>query len=175
MIILVWYGMAWHGMVWHGMARGAARGSHRARGSQRLVPYHAIPCHAIPYHTSIIIFAYYCIFILLYIIILLYYYISDIAYCSLFVVHAPIQHLGHLKDLIFEQLNFLRIKFLITLNGWRVRRHCRCFGSLSDASPKGGGALPFHRHCVFPLYQSTCMVGSWWLDWPSICCRATIF
>ena len=46
--------MAWHGMVWHGMARGAARGSHRARGSQRLVPYHAIPYHAMPYHTSII-------------------------------------------------------------------------------------------------------------------------
>ena len=105
MIILVWYGMAWHGMVWHGMARGAGTLGPYGTLGPRLVPYHAIPCHtipchAIPYHTSIIIFLYSCIFILLFIIILLYYYISDIVYCSLFVVHAPIQHLGHLKDLI---------------------------------------------------------------------------
>ena len=100
MIILVWYGMAWHGMVWHGMARGAGTLGPYGTLGPRLVPYHAIPYRAMPYHTSIIIFLYYCIFILLYIIILLYYYISDIAYCSLFVVHAPIQHLGHLKDLI---------------------------------------------------------------------------
>ena len=115
MIILVWYGMAWHGMVWHGMARGAGTLGPYGTLGPRLVPYQAKPYRAMPYHTSVIIFLYSCIYILLFIIILLYYYISDIVYCSLFVVHAPIQHLGHLKDLIFEHLNFLRIKFLITL------------------------------------------------------------
>ena len=115
MIILVWYGMAWYGMAWYGTRRWDPRALWVPRAAPRAIPCHTIPCHAIPYHTSIIIFLYSCIFILLFIIILLYYYISDIAYCSLFVVHAPIQHLGHLKDLIFEQLNFLRIKFLITL------------------------------------------------------------
>ena len=97
---MVWYGMAWYGMAWYGTRRWDPRALWVPRAAPRAIPCHTIPCHAIPYHTSIIIFLYYCIFILLYIIILLYYYISDIAYCSLFVVHAPIQHLGHLKDLI---------------------------------------------------------------------------
>ena len=97
---MVWYGMAWYGMAWYGTRRWDPRALWDPRAAPRAIPCHTIPCHAIPYHTSIIIFLYSCIFILLFIIILLYYYISDIAYCSLFVVHAPIQHLGHLKDFI---------------------------------------------------------------------------
>ena len=97
---MVWYGMAWYGMAWYGTRRWDPRALWDPRAAPRAIPCHTMPCHAIPYPTSIIIFLYYCIIILLYITILLYYYISDIADCSLFFVHAPIQHLGHLKDLI---------------------------------------------------------------------------
>ena len=74
---MVWHGMAWYGMVWHGMARGAARGTHWARGSQRLVPYHAIPyhaipCHTLPYHTNIIIM-YYVLCMMCYVLCIMYY------------------------------------------------------------------------------------------------------
>ena len=94
MIILVWYGMAWHGMVWHGMARGAARGSHRARGSQRLVPYHAIPYHAMPYHTiPVLSYSYIIVFLSYYILSSCYiiiYLILFIAYCLLFTLRSSI-------------------------------------------------------------------------------------
>ena len=96
MTILVWYGMAWYGMVWHEALGPSGPMGPSGRASWHAIPY--IPYRAIPYqyyHIRILLY-----FILLYIIILLYYNISDVAYCSLFFVHAPIQHLGHLKDLI---------------------------------------------------------------------------
>ena len=75
---MVWHGTVWYGMVWHGMARGAARGTHRARGSQRLVPYHAIPCNTRPCHA--IPYQYYHILILLHYYLIIYYHLVILLY-----------------------------------------------------------------------------------------------
>ena len=93
---MVWHGTVWYGMVWHEARPEGPIGPEGPSASCHTMPYHTMPCHTIPYQ-------YYHILILLYFYLIIYYHLVILLYiwyCSLFVVHAPIQHLGHLKDLI---------------------------------------------------------------------------